>query len=116
MNGSTRSTTRTKADSSEWLKDKRTLAHEVRLALVVDHGHLKARNKEIARKADCSPRTVESWTDADVPTLPGLEHFLRLVPHSPSLQKMLLRLMSMDPDQDPQAYSAFLEVVRMVQR
>lgn len=114
METSTRPNTRTKADLSDVLKDKRAIAHEVRIALVVDHGHLKARNKEIARKADCSPRTVEAWTSADVPTLPGLEHFLRLVPHSPSLQKMLLRLMSMDPDTDPQAYSAFLEVVRMI--
>ncbi len=116
METSTRSNTRTKADSSDWLKDKRAIAHEVRVALVVDHGHLKARNKEIARKADCSPRTVEAWTDADVPTLPGLEHFLRLVPHSPSIQKMLLQLMSCDPDTDPRAYSTFLELQRMLRR
>lgn len=108
--------TRTKRDSSAWLNDKRTIAKEVRLALVSDFDHLKAPRKEIARKADCSPRTVEAWTDPEIPTVPGLEHFLRLVPHSPSIQKMLMRLMSFDPDTDPAYHSAFVEFMRAVQK
>src|SRR5690349_15917816 len=75
--------TRTKADL-EWLKDERAIAHEVRLALVSDTENLKAPRKELAKHSGCSHRTTEKWIDREVPTLPGLVPFLRMVPHSPA--------------------------------
>jgi hypothetical protein len=83
--------TRTNRDCAEWLKDKPAIKKRVA-------GCLKdfPRLKVIARHAEASPRTVEAWTDEL--SLPGLEYFLRLVPRSPSIQKMLLQLMTFDPD------------------
>lgn len=100
------------AEPSAWLKDREAIAKEVRLALVSDFNHLRAPNKEVARHAGCSHRTVEAWVDRDAPTLPGLEHFLRLVPKSASLQKMLQRLMTFDPDTDPEYQRAVTEFQR----
>jgi hypothetical protein len=104
---------RTKADFPEWLKDKRQIAKEVRLALVSDFDHLRAPRKEIARHAGCSHRTVEAWTDPELPTVPGLEHFLRLIPRSPSIQKLLLQLMTLDPDQHVEYARVLSELRRL---
>lgn len=106
--------TRTKADSTDWLKDNRRIAKEVRLALVSDFDHLRAPRKEIAKHAQCSHRTVEAWTDPELPTVPGLPHFLRLVPRSPSIQKLLIRLMTLDADIDPEHQRAFMDLVRTI--
>jgi hypothetical protein len=75
----------------DWLKDKPAIKKRVANCLQ-DFPRLKL----IARAAEASPRTVEAWTDEL--SLPGLEYFLRLVPRSPSIQKMLLQLMTFDPD------------------
>jgi hypothetical protein len=108
------STPRTKQDYATDLKDSVAIKKQVKLALVSDTKHLRCPNKQIARHAQCSPRTVEAWMEER--SLPGLECFLRLVPHSPSLQKMLLHLMSFDPDTDPRYMQAFVEFQSALRR
>jgi hypothetical protein len=98
---------RTKQDCATDLTDTRVIKQQVKLALVSDHKHLRSPMKQIARHAQCSPRTVEAWMEER--SLPGLECFLRLVPHSPSLQKMLLRLMTLDSEIDPEYQRAFVD-------
>lgn len=114
MHKSSCTTTRTIHDRTAPLRDRRQIAAEVARCLKTDFHDRKSRNKEIARKAESSPRTVEAWTDGT--NLPGLEYFLRLVPDSPSLQKMLMRLMSFDADTDPEYHRAFIEFMNAVQR
>jgi hypothetical protein len=114
MERSSGAATRTIRDRAKPLKDRNEIAAEVARCLKTDFDHLKARNKEIARKAEASPRTVEAWIDGISP--PGLEYVMRLLPHSPSLRKLMARQMTLDPDLDPEAYRAFLELMRMVQR
>jgi hypothetical protein len=88
MTNANETITRTNHD---WLKDKPAIKKRVANCLQ-DFPRLKL----IAKAAEASPRTVEAWTDEL--SLPGLEYFLRLVPRSPSIQKMLLQLMTFDPD------------------
>jgi AraC-like DNA-binding protein len=85
--------------ATEWLQDVPTIKRRFADALKEDHGHKHSHLKLIAREAGASPRTVEKWTGAQY--LPGLEHFLRLVPTSPAIQKMLAELMTLDADTDP---------------
>jgi hypothetical protein len=85
--------------ATEWLQDVPTIKRRFADALKEDHGHKHSHLKLIAREAGTSPRTVEKWTGAQY--LPGLEHFLRLVPKSPAIQKMLAELMTLDADTDP---------------
>lgn len=76
------------------------LADQVREALTADFGNLKARQKEIARKAGgISPRTVERWERGE--GVPHLELFLELGKHSPSMRAVALRFWAMEADQDP---------------
>jgi hypothetical protein len=92
--------TRTNAEQvNRWLTDVPTIKQRLATALKADHGHKHSHLKLIAREAGTSPRTVEKWTQAQY--LPGLEHFLRLVPKSPAIQKMLAELMTLDADTDP---------------
>lgn len=77
-----------------------SLAEQVREALTADFGHLKARQKEIARKAGgVSPRTVERWERGE--GVPHLELFLELGKHSPALRAVALRTWAMEADCDP---------------
>jgi hypothetical protein len=100
MDQSTSLIPRTKQEpSSQWLKDKIQIKQRVATALKADHSHKHSHLKLIAREAGASPRTVEGWTSAQY--LPGLEHFLRLIPKSPAIQKMLAELMTLDADTDP---------------
>jgi transcriptional regulator with XRE-family HTH domain len=81
-------------------KDSASLAERVREALTADFGHLKARQKEIARKAGgISPRTVERWERGE--GVPHLELFLELGKHSPALRAVALRCWAMEADCDP---------------
>ena len=92
---STNEIPRTNRHCTEWLNDKPAIKERVANCLQ-DFRHERSHLKVIARHAKASPRTVEAWTDEL--SLPGLEYFLRLVPRSPSIQKMLLQLMTFDPD------------------
>jgi hypothetical protein len=92
--------TRTNAEqTTAWLKDVPAIKQRFSAALKADHGHKHSHLKLIAKESGASPRTVEKWTQAQY--LPGLEHFLRLIPKSPAIQKMLAELMTLDADTDP---------------
>jgi transcriptional regulator with XRE-family HTH domain len=92
-------------------KDSAPLAERVREALTADFGHLKARQKEIARKAGgISPRTVERWERGE--GVPHLELFLELGKHSPALRKMVLRAWNLDADIDPEYGRALADLHR----
>ncbi len=99
---------------SSGLNTDRSLADQVRDALLADHGHLRARKKHIARLAGgISPRTVEGWEQGK--SVPHLEHFLELGKHSPSIRKMVMRLWNLDPDIDPEYQRAFMDLMRAAQ-
>ena len=84
-------------------------------AIQQDYGRLSSRHKQIANDAGAaSEKTAEAWT-AEV-SLPGLHHFLNLGIESPAVRKMVMQVWGMDHDQDPQAYSMFLELQRMMRR
>lgn len=107
--------TRTKAEQkTEWLNDVPAIKQRLATALKQDHGHKHSHLKLIAREAGTSPRTVEKWTGAQY--LPGLEHFLRLIPKSPSIQKMLAELMTLDADTDPRYQRVLMDLQREAQR
>jgi hypothetical protein len=107
--------TRTNVEqTTAWLKDVPAIKQRVSAALKADHGHKHSHLKLIAREAGTSPRTVEKWTQAQY--LPGLEHFLRLVPKSPAIQKMLAELMTLDADTDPRYGPLMASVQREAQR
>jgi hypothetical protein len=95
MEASAEAITRTIQDSSAVVKDERALVKQVADALVVDFGHYKSTHKAIARIAGSSPKTAENWTAAV--SAPSLIYFLRLLPHSPSLRKLI----AMEQDCDP---------------
>jgi|SRR5688572_31051050 len=95
MEASAEAITRTIPDSSAVVKDERALVKQVADALVVDFGHYKSTHKAIARIAGSSPKTAENWTAAV--SAPSLIYFLRLLPHSPSLRKLI----AMEQDCDP---------------
>jgi hypothetical protein len=96
------------------LKDKRLLTKETRAAIKADFGGSRSYLKVVARAAEASPRTVESWTSDEAPTLPGFEYIARLAPHSPSISKLFARLMHFDPDTDPEAYRALQDLRRAI--
>lgn len=89
---------------------------QVKLALVSDYGEKKSSHKKIAKDARCSPRTVESWLEER--SLPGFEYIWRLAatPENHAIQQMLLRLVGMDPDLDPQYHAMFVEFMRAVNK
>lgn len=103
---------RTIPNSANPLKDKRTLTKEVALCLQADFSHRRSHLKIIARHAEASPRSVEAWTGELC--LPGFEYIARLAEHSPSIKKLFLRLMSFDPDTDPEAHRALQELRRAI--
>jgi hypothetical protein len=74
---------------------ERDVAKQVASALVVDFGHYRSTHKAIAKIAGASPETVKRWVAAD--SAPSLVFFLRLLPHSPSLRKLI----AMEQDCDP---------------
>lgn len=108
------STPRTKQHSSEEQNDVPGMKKRFKLALVSDYGDCKSAHKAIAKHAGCSPRTVEAWMEER--SLPGFEYVWRLGEKSPAVQRLFLEMISRDMDLDPKAYSAFLELQRMMQR
>jgi hypothetical protein len=72
---------------------------EVAHRLVVDFSHYRSTHKVIARAAGASAKAAENWTAGA--TAPSLANFLRLLPHSPSLQAMVRKLMGMDSELSP---------------
>jgi hypothetical protein len=112
MRATTQSPRTSQEPISNPLKDKRAITREVASALKQDFRHRPSHLKVIARHAEASPRTVEAWTDEL--SLPGLEYFLRLVPHSPSIQKLVLRLMTLSPDSDPEYFRALQDLRRAI--
>jgi hypothetical protein len=103
--------TRTNAEpTSQWLKDNGRIKARLADALEQDHGHKHSHLKLIARETGASPRTVEKWKDAQY--LMGVEHFLRLIPSSPAIQKMLAELMTLDPDTDPRHGALLAQIQR----
>lgn len=97
----------------EQLNDERELAKQVSAALVVDFSHYRSTHKTIAQKAGVSPETVKRWLAAD--SAPSLIYFMRLLPHSPSLR----RLVAMEQDLDPnfqRELAAFIQRIQVMQR
>lgn len=86
------------------------VTRQVAAALVVDFARFKATHKVIAEKAGASPKTAENWT-AGI-SAPSLAMFLRLLPHSPSLQGMVRRVMGMEADMDPDFQRELIELLR----
>jgi hypothetical protein len=89
---------RTFADRSADIQESK-VANDVSVALVLDFGPYKGTPKVIARVAGASPQAAKNWLAGDHP--PSLTSFLRLLPHSPSLQAMVRRLAGMEADLDP---------------
>ena len=75
---------------------ERDVAKEVATALVVDFGHYRSTHKTIASIAGASPETVKRWVAAD--SAPSLVFFLRLLPHSPSLRRLVAMESELSPD------------------
>jgi hypothetical protein len=96
------------------LKDKRLLTKETKAAIKADFGGERSYLKVVARHAEASPRTVESWTSEEAPTLPGFEYIARMLPQSKSLQKLVLRLMALSPDNDPEYHRALQDLRRAI--
>jgi hypothetical protein len=111
---STSQSPRTIQEWSNPLKDKRLLTKETKAAIKADFGHERSYLKVVARHADASPRTVESWTSEECPTLPGFEYIARMLPQSKSLQKLVLRLMALSPDNDPEYHRALQDLRRAI--
>lgn len=86
---------RTFADSSAAVQESE-VAKQVSACLVVDFAHYKGTPKVIARLAGASPQAAKNWLAGDNP--PSLVSFLRLLPHSPSLRK----LVAMESDLSPE--------------
>jgi hypothetical protein len=72
------------------------IAKQVASALVVDFAHYRSHHKVIARIAGASPKSAENWLAGDHP--PSLVYFLRLLPHSPSLRKLVAMEADLSPD------------------
>ncbi len=75
---------------------ERDLCKQVASALIVDFGHYRSTHKVIAQRAGVSPETVKRWVAAD--SAPSLVYFLRLLPHSPSLRKLVAMESELSPD------------------
>ncbi len=86
---------RTFPNCEEPLKE-RDVAKQVASALVVDFAHYRSHHKVIARIAGASPKSAENWLAGDHP--PSLVYFLRLLPHSPSLRKLVAMESELSPD------------------
>lgn len=74
----------------------RDVAKQVASALVVDFGHYRSTHKAIAQRAGVSPETVKRWVAAE--SAPSLVYFLRLLPHSPSLRRLVAMDSELSPD------------------
>lgn len=105
---------RTIRDCSAEQNDVLAMKAKFKLALVSDYGDCKSAHKTIAKHAGCSPRTVEAWMEER--SLPGFEYVWRLGKKSQAVQMLFLEMISHDMDLDPKAYSAFLELQRMMQK
>jgi hypothetical protein len=89
---------RTFVDRSAVVQE-RDVAKQVASALVVDFGHYRSTHKTIAE-------TVKRWVAAD--SAPSLIYFLRLLPHSPSLR----RLVELDADLSPEFQRELSDLIR----
>lgn len=87
---------RTFEHPSRPLSDERALAKQVSAALVVDFSHYRSTHKVIAKHAGASPETVKRWMAAD--SAPSLIYVMRLLPHSPSLRKLVAMDAELSPD------------------
>jgi hypothetical protein len=96
---------RTFVDRSAVVQE-RDVAKQVASALVVDFGHYRSTHKTIAQIAGASPETVKRWVAAD--SAPSLIYFLRLLPHSPSLR----RLVELDADLSPEFQRELSDLIR----
>jgi hypothetical protein len=85
---------RTFADNSAAVQENE-LAKKVADALVIDFTHYKGTPKVIARLAGASPQAAKNWLAGQHP--PSLVSFLRLLPHSPSLRKLIAQEADLDP-------------------
>lgn len=104
---------RTFEHSSKPLNDERELAKQVSAALVVDFSHYRSTHKVIARHAGVSQETVKRWMAAD--SAPSLIYFMRLLPHSPSLRKLVSMEQNLDPEFQREL-AAFIQRVQGMQR
>jgi hypothetical protein len=86
---------RTFADSSADVQESQ-VAKQVSACLVVDFAHYKGTPKVIARLAGASPQAAKNWLAGDNP--PSLVSFLRLLPHSPSLRKLVAMESELSPE------------------
>jgi hypothetical protein len=86
---------RTFADSSADIQES-DVAKQISACLVVDFAHYKGTPKVVARLAGASPQAAKNWLAGQHP--PSLVSFLRLLPHSPSLRK----LVAMESDLSPE--------------
>lgn len=93
------------------LTDRVAIADEVKAAYTADFGHLRSPIKHVARLALASPRSVESWVNGT--RLPSLEFFFRLLPHSPSLQALMRRMIGLESELSPDFQR---ELMALVQR
>jgi hypothetical protein len=114
MRATSQSPRTSREPNSNHLKDKRLLTKETKAAIKTDFGAERSYLKVVARHVDASPRTVESWTSDEAPTLPGFEYIARLAPHSPAISKLFARLMHFDPDTDPEAHRALQDLRRAI--
>ncbi len=86
---------RTFADCSADIQES-DIAKQVSACLVVDFAHFKSTPKVVARLAGASPQAAKNWLAGQHP--PSLVSFLRLLPHSPSLRKLVAMESELSPD------------------
>jgi hypothetical protein len=96
---------RTFADNSAAVQENE-VAKQVADALVIDFAHYKSTPKVIARLAGASPQAAKNWLAGQHP--PSLVSFLRLLPHSPSLRKLI----AMEQDCDPGFQRGLIELMQ----
>jgi hypothetical protein len=95
MNNLVALSSKTFPDTEADLKE-RDVAKQVASALVVDFAHYRGHHKVIARIAGASQKSAENWLAGDHP--PSLVYFLRLLPHSPSLRRLVAMESELSPD------------------
>jgi hypothetical protein len=86
---------RTFVDCSAAIQES-DVAKQVSACLVVDFAHYKSTPKVVARLAGASPQAAKNWLAGQHP--PSLVSFLRLLPHSPSLRKLVAMESELSPD------------------
>lgn len=86
---------RTFADCSAGIQES-DVAKQVSACLVVDFAHYKGTPKVVARLAGASPQAAKNWLAGNHP--PSLVSFLRLLPHSPSLRKLVAMESELSPE------------------